>query len=147
MEMYVCTKCKESKPENDFGRFKTKRDDQTHRRTVCKPCRSKQSADGMKKWREKQTITMTKHQGSIWESCRTYKLDFEPVWEHFQTTNNQCEICGMTPPNGRRLVLDHNHATGEFRGFLCSHCNTAIGLLRDCPSAMAKAIDYVRRDL
>jgi hypothetical protein len=53
-----------------------------------------------------------------------------------------CESCAQ-PPNGHgRLHLDHDHETGEFRGWLCSKCNTGIGLLGDTRSGLLAALKY-----
>jgi Recombination endonuclease VII len=38
----------------------------------------------------------------------------------------RCFICGGTPRANRRLVLDHDHQTGEPRGLLCGACNTFL---------------------
>ena len=56
-----------------------------------------------------------------------------------------CEICGDPPEKGgwKVLALDHDHATGEFRGWLCNHCNRAIGMFRDSVILMRKAIAYL----
>jgi hypothetical protein len=44
----------------------------------------------------------------------------------------RCEVCnGYGNKNG--IVLDHNHKTGKFRGWLCSNCNTTLGLLKEDP--------------
>lgn len=37
---------------------------------------------------------------------------------------DRCAVCGET---GRRLVIDHDHATGLVRGWLCISCNTREG--------------------
>lgn len=41
------------------------------------------------------------------------------------------------------LHIDHDHATGAFRGLLCPHCNRAIGLLQDDTKTVAAAIAYL----
>src|SRR4051812_35145553 len=60
--------------------------------------------------------------------------------------NNLCDVCDGPPVGGRgavsRLVVDHDHATGAIRGLLCNNCNTAIGLLRDDPSTIARVVCY-----
>jgi hypothetical protein len=59
----------------------------------------------------------------------------------------QCGICKKQENSQyrRRLSWDHNHKTGEFRGFLCSKCNQGIGLLGDSPKILASAIDYLKQ--
>ena len=37
----------------------------------------------------------------------------------------RCKICNYV----RKLVVDHNHSNGEFRGLLCAGCNMALGTL------------------
>jgi hypothetical protein len=39
-------------------------------------------------------------------------------------------MCGK-PPARTRLNLDHCHARGVFRGWLCWDCNVALGKLGD----------------
>ena len=57
-----------------------------------------------------------------------------------------CECCGTVPRGAvKALALDHNHVTGEFRGWLCSFCNLAIGMLGDNVAGLKKAIDYLQR--
>jgi hypothetical protein len=52
-----------------------------------------------------------------------------------------CECCGKTP--SYILNLDHCHATGKFRGWLCTGCNTAIGKLGDNIAGLQRAMDYL----
>jgi len=40
-----------------------------------------------------------------------------------ETRTGTCPCCGLVG----RLVLDHNHITGEIRGWLCNRCNIALG--------------------
>jgi len=54
-----------------------------------------------------------------------------------------CECCGKT--NRRALALDHCHATGEFRGWLCDSCNMGLGKLGDTVEALERALAYLKR--
>jgi len=71
-----------------------------------------------------------------------FKVSAGLVWKHVKIIfaeeialleaelSRQCGICA-TPenPSGRLLSLDHNHTTGEFRGYLCIRCNFMVGRL------------------
>lgn len=60
--------------------------------------------------------------------------------------NNCCEICGRHESEfKRRMCVDHNHATGEVRGLLCNHCNTALGHVFEDESILLNMINYLRK--
>ena len=40
-------------------------------------------------------------------------------------------------------VLDHNHITGDFRGFLCHRCNRSIGGFKDDVEILKRAIKWL----
>jgi hypothetical protein len=50
-----------------------------------------------------------------------------------------CDICG----GGGMICFDHDHETGEFRGWICFHCNTTLGFARDKTEVLQKMIDYL----
>lgn len=54
-----------------------------------------------------------------------------------------CEICGEEGKKRNGIVLDHNHKTGKFRGWLCSNCNTVIGLSGENVNKLNKIISYI----
>lgn len=55
-----------------------------------------------------------------------------------------CWICRRATGRSKRLAVDHNHITGEFRGLLCGRCNhDVIGHLREDPDALHRAIWYL----
>ena len=37
-------------------------------------------------------------------------------------------------------VIDHDHDTGEFRGWLCNNCNTGLGAMGDTIEGLERAI-------
>jgi hypothetical protein len=61
-----------------------------------------------------------------------------------------CELCGIAPDRDgtgrfKVLALDHCHATGDFRGWLCNKCNAGIGALGDTIEGLKRAIAYLER--
>ncbi len=58
-----------------------------------------------------------------------------------------CDVCGvaLTPGRGPSAgCWDHNHGTGEFRGWLCGSCNKALGLAGDNPLILERLAAYLR---
>ncbi len=57
----------------------------------------------------------------------------------------ECPICGKRTIAGVtcRVDLDHNHRTGEIRGWICDSCNTGIGRFKDDIQLLKRAIKYV----
>lgn len=52
-----------------------------------------------------------------------------------------CEICGRR----EILVFDHDHAHGNFRGWLCNRCNRALGLAGDNVEVLLQMALYLER--
>jgi hypothetical protein len=59
----------------------------------------------------------------------------------YTAQGGRCWICHKTP---RVLLRDHNHHTGQFRGLLCTKCNTGLGFFRDDPTRLRRAACEVR---
>ena len=45
------------------------------------------------------------------------------------------------------LHLDHDHKTGDFRGYLCHPCNTGLDLFEDSPTRLQAGIAYLKNEL
>ena len=43
------------------------------------------------------------------------------------------------------LACDHDHQTGEYRGWLCKNCNTGLGLLGDDAEGLRRMLAYLER--
>jgi hypothetical protein len=56
---------------------------------------------------------------------------------------SRCDLCHEE----RRIVYDHSHNTGRFRGWLCDRCNKVLGLVRDDVGLLGAMVAYLgRRD-
>jgi hypothetical protein len=53
--------------------------------------------------------------------------------------NTPCECCGRMG----ELILDHDHTTGAFRGWLCRECNSGLGFLGDDVAGITAALLYL----
>lgn len=54
---------------------------------------------------------------------------------------NKCEVCGESG----RIVLDHNHKTNKFRGWICHNCNVTIGFAKENATRLALLINYLKK--
>lgn len=61
--------------------------------------------------------------------------------------NAVCGVCGTDDWGRYGPVVDHDHVTGRIRGILCGTCNTGLGLFRDDPERLRKAIAYLMRSI
>lgn len=72
-----------------------------------------------------------------------YKLTVETYNHILDLQNGKCAICENFSPD-RALAVDHNHATKQIRGLLCTYCNSVVvNLLENRPELLAKAKVYL----
>jgi len=69
--------------------------------------------------------------------------------------NYRCPICNELEEDVKGKggltcspwVVDHNHKTDKFRGWLCHKCNRGIGAFRDDTTILERAIYYLNGEL
>ena len=71
--------------------------------------------------------------------AQRYGLDRAGIDDLRAKQSDMCALCGEPQPGH----IDHDHETDLVRALLCERCNLALGLLRDDPSLMRAAADYV----
>ena len=120
-------------------------------RYVCsRGCKECQRTKGIS-WR-KANPERSKKTRDAWiennpEINRKYQGLPEPTRIYPET--GQCEICGLPESSKHqcgtinRLSLDHDHKTGQFRGWLCSRCNHGIGNFKDSAENLRRATSYL----
>jgi hypothetical protein len=83
------------------------------------------------------------------KTMRAVGLSRDDYARVYEQQGGVCAICGKSETsrhhNGKikRLAVDHDHATGMFRGLLCHRCNLRLEGLED-QSFMQVAIEYLR---
>jgi hypothetical protein len=79
-------------------------------------------------------------------------MTVEQYIDSYESQGRKCYICGFEgklhgsgASKADTLVLDHCHASGQYRGLLCNACNLALGHFRDDISRLEKAVEYLRK--
>jgi hypothetical protein len=131
--MKKCRLCKEEKETSAFGYHSSTKDKLRHE---CKLCRKKESA--AKKEADPDVYRNIDYK-------RRYGISVDDYNEMYTAQKGCCAICNRHSSfsKNERLVVDHNHSTGEVRGLLCSYCNSALGMLQDSKSVVLSAYQYL----
>jgi hypothetical protein len=122
----TCSKCNTFKPADAFAREKDKRAATgVAMRADCKVCMEERKYKAMIK--------------------KTYGFTYEEYEKILDDQKGCCAICKSRIGNaaGKRLFVDHCHDTLKVRGLLCSQCNMGLGLFKDSPTLLQKAINYL----
>lgn len=72
-----------------------------------------------------------------------YGLTVDQYDAMLEAQGGLCALCD-SPPQVRRLSVDHDHLTGAVRGLLCGRCNLALAFFED-QDLFDAATDYLRR--
>jgi hypothetical protein len=107
-----------------------------------KMCRACKRAD-TNRWRERNPdwkLETPEHRKRR-HRLQRYGITPEQYDAIFEFQGRACAICRTTVTN--RWAVDHCHKTQKTRAILCFACNTAIGLLRESPNIMMKAMAYI----
>lgn len=114
----VCSKCNQNLPLSQFS----KNSGRSYLRSECKECTNKLT----KQIKEYKKISIPKDY--ICPIC----------------LKNEEACRGLGGKKAGTWCVDHNHITGEFRGWLCHSCNRTIGNFHDDVDKMQRAIDYLK---
>lgn len=112
-----------------------------------KSCGCLQRRKGIDSPNWKHGRSRTKTYGNELFMRQKYGLEYSQYLNMLEQQKGLCAICESPAPDHhkKRLNIDHCHATGKVRGLLCDACNRAIGLLKDSPLLLNKAISYLAR--
>ena len=107
---------------------------------VCKRCDETKPLDRFPINNTLPSGVLRKH---TCNDCRSHqgKVRARLHRENTKPTDATCPICKRS---GGKIVLDHDHDTDEFRGWLCNDCNNALGKFGDSIDMLRRAINYLK---
>lgn len=123
-------------------------------RNNCKKCRDSSRTDRkgrnkktynahMRKYRKNRILSQKQRDQATSSLLKSrYGITLEEYRQRLEAQGGHCFLCPKKSDGGRRLSVDHNHATGKIRGILCDGCNRTIAIL-DNPDLFSKAIAYL----
>lgn len=126
----TCFKCGIEKPITEFGvRSYGKQGNPREIRNDCKQCQKEQS--------------------KVVNELKKEYAHLKP------STDDKCPICQRTEreilnKTGREKtiwVCEHNHDTGDFRGWICDYCNTVLARADESIETLERAIKYLKGEL
>lgn len=131
------------------------KDDYRNKPKVCTSCNQLKDSAELKLERDKRA-TNGIAQRSKCRECdefrkykrfiqKTYEFSWEQYEKMFDAQGGKCTICESKISSARtsRLFVDHCHQTMKVRGLLCGSCNNGLGLFKDSPKLLQKAINYL----
>jgi hypothetical protein len=99
----------------------------------------------LKAWREKNRDRRLQQLREI-HLRNKFSLTVEQYDAILEAQGGMCALCESPPTPGISLHVDHDHGSGEIRGLLCVRCNNALGLFREDPDVLKRAVRYVTAD-
>lgn len=134
---HACKRCGQTKPVEQF--YTVNYRGKSHPRQFCKACCKIETYSAFEKhpeWvMEIRTRRSAKRKSLPFrmESAGELGLSIAEAQDIYNRQGGLCAVCGKPPKPGRRLCLDHNHATGKVRQFLHNYCNTSLAVLENKP--------------
>ena len=129
-------------PEPHDASLRDKRQEASMSQSTCGQCGDLMTPDN----RVKKSVS--KRGKQYYKSrCRTCIDESETILRQLKKENHQpsagtpCDCCKRID----KLFCDHDHATGEFRNWICRRCNSGIGLLGDSEEGLRQALEYLER--
>lgn len=118
----ICNICHKLLDTTLFDRNQNAKGDRPVRRPSCKNCR-----------RILEGMNLKQKLRGIWLKNKPINVPFE------------CPICCKRTIAGvtSKVVIDHNHLTGEPRAWICDSCNTGIGRFKDDIAILQRAIKFL----
>ena len=147
----MCTKCGDELPHTaEF--FNVDKTIKIGLMSHCKVCQKKYSSKYYQKNKRKfiesskRYYQKNKKRHINNRLQRDYNITLDGYNKMLAEQDGRCWICGSHEDKFKiRLAVDHCHNTKKIRGLLCDNCNKGLGMLKDDPKLLKKAIKYLEK--
>lgn len=164
----ACSGCGQTKPLEDFYKFKSGPYGRTTRCKLCMGASQKKysrTEDGRavksrayKKWRDANlelARELSRESNKVaraedperfrdYDRKRHYGLEYGKYAVMLAAQGGGCAICASPEPGGNGVFhVDHCHVSKKVRGLLCSNCNTGLGKFKDDRQRLLAAARYL----
>ncbi len=150
----ICTKCK---VEKDFSDFVRRSNIASGRGSLCTECNRaaartwyhenrERAKAGFRVYQKKNRFKLALKLSKVAAKRNGNVACTATVEEIKAAFTGRCKICGVPEAElNKNLNMDHDHATGEFRGWLCHYCNKGLGQFKDDSTILLDALRYLER--
>ena len=80
------------------------------------------------------------------EHAYAYAKSYKVRRSEAKAARSKPTVCEACEREHDKIVFDHDHTTGMFRGWICDTCNVVLGRYRDDPVLLDKLAAYLRKD-
>lgn len=122
----ICNVCHKLLDSTHFDKNQNAKNNRSVRRPSCRDCRIIIDGESLKSSERKK-----------WQKVKPHLEPFE------------CPICKKRTIPGltSKVVLDHDHDSGNARMWICDSCNTGLGRFKDDTDLLKRAISYLQKEL
>ena len=123
-EYKQCSRCYVIKHENEFAKNQYRKGSIVVRRAYCKTCGKRSKTIPLKLRKQYEQKHPRPRIGEMFK-C--------PICERGRMIWHKNQVC-----------LDHNHKTGDIRGYICGDCNARIGRMGENIKTFERAILWLK---
>ena len=147
----TCPECERTLPVDNFYPRRTRGEGSYT--TYCKEChvmrtqarrrvKPEEHRAASLRWKERNRFKVALIQSKNDAEKKGHEPCSATVAEIKEAFTGYCVICG-TEEKKCKLCMDHDHATGQFRGWLCQRCNRGLGCFRDDSELLERAVEFL----
>jgi len=120
------------------GVYKRKPITEEHRKSLSKALMGNSNGKGKNLKNKNALGKVSREKNGNWRGGKSYRLE-NLEKKAKRARGIRCEVCYELSLND----FDHDHLTGNFRGWICRRCNLVLGMVKDNPVLLKNLALYL----